>query len=222
MQTSLKITKGIEALVQAVLELSSDPKIKGIVDSRIQEFIKVHEAYSQKWYEELIFCILTAYSSAKMGVKCLDSLSAGGFLIEGSLYDLKSCLMSQGHRFAERRAEYIFNTRKLAPSIKTIIQRFRDSKTAREWLVKNIKGIGWKEASHFLRNVGYLDVAIIDRHIVSNLLQFGLIEESEKSLTKRRYLAYEKILESVAEKLAMEPGRLDLYLWYMKTGKVIK
>ena len=103
------------------------------------------------------------------------------------------------------------------------IKKFKNSNDARQWLVDNIKGIGWKEASHFLRNIGYLDLAIIDRHILSNMQEHGLIKANEKKgLTKKRYLIYEKILQQIAEEVEMLPGELDLYLWYRKTGKVLK
>jgi len=76
----------------------------------------------------------------------------------------------------------------------------------------------------YLRNVGYFGLAIIDRHILSNMVEHGLIteEESRKGVTKRRYHTYEGVLEKVASRLDMEPGELDLYLWYRKTGKVLK
>jgi len=86
-----------------------------------------------------------------------------------------------------------------------------------------VKGLGWKEASHFLRNVGYLDIAILDRHIMSNMREYGLIpNEGVKGLTRRRYLEYERLLEEVARRVGISPGEMDLYLWYRKTGKVLK
>jgi N-glycosylase/DNA lyase len=86
-----------------------------------------------------------------------------------------------------------------------------------------MKGLGWKESSHFLRNVGYLDVAILDRHIIANMREHGLIQDDgRKGLTKRRYLEYERLLKEVADRVGMAPGEMDLYLWYRKTGKILK
>ncbi len=214
---------GIEAMAMKVRVLTRDPRVRRMVEERIEEFRRVHGMDSQKWYEELVYCLLTAYSSALMGQRCVDAL-LGGSLMEGSLEEVTECLVEEGHRFANRRAEYIYDTRELAPKIKTIIQDFDDPRDAREWLVENVKGLGWKEASHYLRNVGYFGLAIIDRHILSNMVEHGLVteEESRKGLTKRRYLAYEEVLGKVAKRLGMEPGELDLYLWYRKTGKVLK
>ncbi len=214
---------GVEAMAEKVRELTTNPRVRNMVEDRMDEFRRVHEMGSQKWYEELVYCLLTAYSSALMGQRCVDALRDGA-LMEGRVEDVRECLVEEGHRFANRRAEYIYDTRGLAPRIKGVIQGFDDLKDAREWLVKNIKGLGWKESSHYLRNVGYFGLAIIDRHILSNMVEHGLIteEKSRKGLTKRRYHAYEGILEKVARRLGMAPGELDLYLWYRKTGKVLK
>jgi len=224
MQSKLREGPGIEAMAQTVKALTEDPRVRGMVKERMEEFRQVHSMDSQKWYEELIYCLLTAYSSALMGQRCVDALCCDGTLMEGDLSDVRACLVNEGHRFANTRAEYIYSTRDLAPRIKSTIQGFKDTAEARQWLVDNVKGLGWKEASHYLRNVGYFDRAIIDRHILSNMAEHGLItaEEAKKSLTKKRYLAYEEVLAGVAERLEMSPGELDLYLWYRKTGKVLK
>ena len=223
MQSTLSDHPGVEAMAEKVRALTRNPRVRKMVEDRVDEFRCVHEMDSQKWYEELVYCLLTAYSSASMGQRCLDALLGGG-LMEGSVEDIRACLVEEGHRFANRRAEYIYDTREMAPRIKGVIQGFDDPMDARQWLVENVKGLGWKEASHYLRNVGYFGLAIIDRHILSNMVEHGLIteEESRKGLTKRRYHAYEGVLEKVAQRLGMAPGELDLYLWYRKTGKVLK
>ncbi len=88
--------------------------------------------------------------------------------------------------------------------------------------MKNIKGIGYKEASHFLRNVGYKNIAILDRHIINLMLEYGLIEEKPKTLSRKIYLSIEKKLKIIADRLNMPMAELDLYMWYMKTGEVLK
>jgi N-glycosylase/DNA lyase len=53
--------------------------------------------------------------------------------------------------------------------------------------------------------------------------EHGLIQDdSRKGLTKRRYLEYERLLKEVADLVGMALGEMDLYLWYRKTGKVLK
>jgi N-glycosylase/DNA lyase len=224
MQSRFQDYPGVEAMTKTVKTLVENPRVRGMVEERMEEFRHVHLMDSQKWYEELVYCLLTAYSSALMGQRCVDALCCDGTLMEGKLSEVKTCLVNEGHRFANTRAEYIYNTRDLAPRIKETIQGFKNTVEARRWLVENVKGLGWKEASHYLRNIGYFNVAIIDRHILSNLAEHGIItaEEAKKSLTKKRYLEYEEALAKVAKKLDMSLGELDLYLWYRKTGKVLK
>lgn len=215
--------QGIQQLAEKIRELHADKRISRMVDERMDEFRMVHQMDSFKWYEELVYCLLTAFSSALMGQKCVDALCCDNVLIEGSEDDIKKCLIDTGHRFPNKRAEFIFNTQHLAPVIKEIILGFSDSKIAREWLVKNIKGLGWKEASHYLRNIGYFDLAIIDRHIINNLREYKIIDiDPRKGLTRKRYLSIEKTLNIIAKETGLLPGELDLYLWYRKTGKVLK
>lgn len=209
-------------MTEEVLRLSEDPELRSMVENRIAEFLEIKEMGTEKWFEELAYCLLTAYSSARLGQLCVDALCDRNALLQGDLDQVVHILRTLGHRFAEKRAEYIFNARELAPTLKGTIQGFQDIKAAREWLAKNVKGIGFKESSHFLRNVGYLDVAIIDRHIISNMVDHGILKERPKSITKRRYLEYELILAEVARRVGMTLGEMDLYLWYRKTGKVLK
>jgi len=215
--------EGVESLAKEVLRLREDPKVKAMVENRIAEFLEVYEKDTYAWFEELTYCLLTAYSSAERGQVCVDALCDCGALMHGSLEEVVETLRCQGHRFADRRAEYIVEARRLATKLKQTIQGFSKTSDARKWLVENVKGLGWKESSHFLRNVGYFDVAILDRHIVSNMREHGLIQDDDrKGLTKRRYLEYERLLEYVAERVGMTLGEMDLYLWYRKTGKVLK
>jgi N-glycosylase/DNA lyase len=215
-------TRGVESMTDKVLQFRDDPELRSMVENRIEDFLDVNEMGTEKWFEELTYCLLTAYSSARLGQLCVDALCNRDVLLHGDLDQIVEILKIQGHRFAEKRAEYIIIARELAPALKGTIQGFQDIKASREWLAKNVKGIGWKESSHFLRNVGYLDVAIIDRHIISNLVDYGILEERPKSITKRRYLEYERILAEVARRVGMTLGEMDLYLWYRKTGKVLK
>jgi N-glycosylase/DNA lyase len=215
--------RGVDSLAKEVERLRSDPEVRSMVDQRITEFQGVRKQDSRVWFIELTYCLLTAYSSAVSGQLCVDALCDCGVLLDGSVEEVEETLRCQGHRFAGRRAEYIVEARRLSTSLKEVIEGFEDTKEARRWLVYNVKGLGYKEASHFLRNVGFLDVAIIDRHILSNMREHGVIgDDGRKGLTKRRYLEYERILEKVAEKVGMSLGEMDLYLWYRKTGKVLK
>jgi N-glycosylase/DNA lyase len=130
-------------------------------------------------------------------------------------------LKGLGHRYPGMRARFIVEARKHKNSLKETIQSFGSEENAREWLAKNVKGLGYKEASHFLRNIGFDNLAIIDFHIIDILAKHGMIERP-KTLTKKKYLEIEGVLKRIAKKLGMNLAELDLYLWCAETGKVLK
>ncbi|AEA47910.1 N-glycosylase/DNA lyase [Archaeoglobus veneficus] len=202
-------------LIEKVEELKH--RISDVVDRRIAEFMELHRKGNREWFLELCFCILTANSSAELGIKIQNEIGEGFLTL--SEEELAAKLKLLGHRFYNVRAKYIVSARKFE-RIKEIVT-IMDPFEAREWLVDTIKGIGYKEASHFLRNVGYLDFAILDRHILRIMSEYGLIE-IPKSLSRKRYIEIEEVFKELARKVSLRPGELDLYLWYMKTGKVLK
>jgi len=167
---------------------------------------------------ELAFCISTANSSAISGLKfqkMLENYNLDNISIEKLEYLLKMA----GVRFYVKKARYIkaifenFDVVKKALNIKR-------SEVAREYLIKNVKGLGYKEASHFLRNVGRKDVAIIDRHILRWLYENNLVDDIK--ITASKYKKVEKILKDIAYEQNKSLAELDLYLWYLKTGKILK
>ena len=133
-----------------------------------------------------------------------------------------------GVRFKYKKAEYILEARRKLSSngklaIKSNLLQFKNVKKARDWLVKNIKGMGCKEASHFLRNVGLGEnLAILDRHVLRNLKSLGLIKEIPKNLSSKRYLEIEKKMEEFANTVDIPLSHLDFVLWFKETGKVFK
>ncbi len=207
------------ALVGRVNELKQD-KTGKIIARRMRDFKKLSRKSNEEWFSELCFCILTANSAAKMGMKIQQELGSEGFL-KLPLEELRRKLRGAGHRFSNIRAHFIVEARRFC-NIKNIIGKFTDARQAREWLVENVRGLGYKEASHFLRNVGFENLAILDRHVLRVLCEYGLIDEVPCSLTRRRYLGLEKKLVELAEKLGLTLGELDLYLWCLRTGKVLK
>ncbi|MCD6558161.1 MAG: N-glycosylase/DNA lyase [Candidatus Aenigmarchaeota archaeon] len=206
----------IEDLKKEIEKLKKSD-IAELVKKRLVEFKDFKTKPSEEWFSELCFCILTANSSAALGIKIQNAIGARGFLSMPQK-ELEKRLKELGHRFYNIRAEFIVRARKYK-NIKNIISGF-DGKKARAWLVKNIKGIGMKEASHFLRNVGYTDVSIIDRHILSILRKHELIPQ--QAMTPKRYEEIEKLLEEISRETQTNLAELDLYLWYMKTGNILK
>jgi len=188
------------------------------VKKRMKSFQGLGKGTNEEWFSELCFCVLTANASGLMGMKIQDSLREN--FMETPEKELQKKLKKIGYRF-HNRAAYIACNRKYS-NIKDIICCFNDVKEAREWLAKEMRGIGYKEASHFLRNVGYEGVAILDRHILHCMKKQGLIQTIPLTLTKKRYNEIEEKLCKYAKKIGLGVGEIDLYLWYIETGKALK
>lgn len=192
--------------LEKIKELKKDKKLKRTIRQRLREF-----SANKDYFSELCFCTLTAGASAQSGIKCQNVLHKKFHKL--SEKELRRELKGLGYRF-HNRAEYIHKNQEKIRLLSKIQKM--PSKQAREFLVKHFKGIGMKEASHFLRNIGRKDVAIIDRHILRSL---GFKADS---LTKKRYNDLEKRLITLARKLHTNLAELDLLLWFGETGKVLK
>ena len=203
------------------IESLKESKIREIIDLRMKRFYELGRQPSQEIFKELCFCLLTANYSAEGGIKIQNAL--GDEFLTSSEEQLSKRLSELGHRFPNARARFIFEARKHSHNLKEILDYYDTDQTKRDWIVENIKGIGMKEASHFLRNIGYTDAAIIDFHIIDLLVREGLIEQPKsKTLSPKRYIEIENILRELSQKTDTPLGELDLYLWYEETGKILK
>ena len=133
-----------------------------------------------------------------------------------------------GVRFIYKKSGYIVEARERflmdsKISMRSILSQIDCGHEAREWLVQDVKGIGYKEASHFLRNIGFdQNLAILDRHILKNLKFLGVIEEIPGSLSRRRYLEVEKRMIEFSKAIQIPMSHLDLVMWYRETGEIFK
>nr|MDO8100765.1 N-glycosylase/DNA lyase [Candidatus Njordarchaeota archaeon] len=208
----------MEGLLKAVGNLRKT-NVRRLVDDRINEFKENFGKSSEKIFEELCFCILAANFNAERAMKIQEEIGRGFLTLSESKLTAK--LKQLGYRFPATRARYVLQARKYEGSLRCIIHSLDSHHKLRDWLVNNLYGIGYKEASHFLRNIGFTDFAILDFHIIDILERCGSIERP-KTLTKRRYLEIEEQLRRLAKKSNLNLAELDLYLWYMETGKVLK
>jgi len=209
---------GIDRLVDELKELKEGP-IGDIVRQRMNEFELLGRGTEEDLFKELCFCILTANYSAERGIRIQKEIDLG--FLSLPLDELARKLRELGHRYPEIRAKYIVEARKYLGKLKKVLESFDDEALLRDWLVKNVKGLGYKEASHFLRNIGFKNIAIIDFHIIDLLVKYGIIERP-RSLTKKKYMEIEDILRKIAEISGLTLAELDLYLWHMETGKILK
>ena len=200
------------------IERLKKTKIKDKVDKRLKEFKELSKRGNKEWFSELCFCILTANSKARTAIAIQKELKAEGFL-NRSEKEIASIIKNNKHRFHNNKAKYIVEARKFK-NIKDILKDLEEV-TAREFIVNNIKGIGYKESSHFLRNVGYENLAILDRHIINLMVENKLIKRP-KVLNRVNYLKIEGVFQKLAKKYQMSCAELDLYMWYLKAGEVLK
>ncbi|MCM8819921.1 MAG: N-glycosylase/DNA lyase [Candidatus Omnitrophica bacterium] len=195
---------------------------KQILD-RLNEFQKLKNASYKKIFKELCFCILTPQSKAKMCDAIIAKLYKCGLLFKANKFQLQKYL--KPIRFYKKKSEYIVECRKkffLKCKTKDFLTK-NNALIIRDWLIKNIKGIGYKEASHFLRNIGLGEnLAILDRHILKNLKNFGVISQIPKTLTKKRYLKIEEEFKKFSDKINIPLSHLDLLFWSLETGEIFK
>jgi N-glycosylase/DNA lyase len=185
------------------------------------EFKELGNGNAQTLFNELCFCLLTANYTAEGGIRIQKAIGNG--FISLSEKQLAEKLKQLGYRFPNTRAKYIVEARKHTSMLVWAAKECENEFESRDWLVDNVKGLGYKEASHFLRNIGKDDVAIIDFHIIDLLVSNCLIKKPKsKTLNAKRYLEIEEKLKQLAAAVNLSLGELDLYLWYIETGKVMK
>jgi N-glycosylase/DNA lyase len=187
------------------------------VEKKLKEFEKNFSLPPKQKFLELCFCILVANNPLEKTLSVWNEINKGFLFLPAN--ELKRKLKSLGYRFYNKRAEYIISARKLIKKIDFVLNS-KEEEEIREWLVENVKGVGWKEASHFLRNLGFKNFAILDKHVLRILYQNKVIKKIPKTLTRRKYLEIEKKLEEIAKILKITQAELDLYLFYLDTKKI--
>jgi N-glycosylase/DNA lyase len=197
------------------------------IRARLAEFREVWTSGTDaRLWEELVYCIFTAGASARMGLRSIEAVRP--LLLEGSHEEMAAALAGV-HRYPVARPGYIVLTRDYLREdcgmrLRERLEAFRDPLMRRDWLAREprIKGLGYKEASHFLRNVGFGGYAILDKHILRSLCEVGVIESPQPPATRARYLGVEERLKEFAARVEIDFDELDLVLWSMKTGEILK
>lgn len=197
------------------------------IEGRLDEFRRVGSMPDERLFEELCFCILAVQSSAHSADAAVRALAGAGLLWPGRQRQLAAFLRHRT-RFHNHKAAYIVRARtRFFPDsgacLATSLGGLTDPRTARAWLVREVDGLGWKESSHFLRNIGRGDgLAILDRHILRNLVRLGVIPALPTSLTGRRYLEIEDRMTRFSVRLGIPMAALDLLFWSRETGQIFK
>ena len=201
---------------------------RAAIGARLAEFDSIrNERDDHRLFEELVFCIFTAGASARMGLNSIEKVRP--HLLDGGQKRLTRLLLG-AHRYPNSRSKYIIHTRNFLRRecglrLGEKLDSFGDDMEARrDFFAKNpgVKGIGYKEASHYLRNIGYRGYAILDKHILRSLCEIGVIDAPDPPGTKKKYMAVEDRMRKFAEGIKINLDELDLLLWSNKTGVILK
>lgn len=199
------------------------------IRARLREFHRVWQTASDdRLWEEMVYCIFTAGASARMGLKSVEALRP--LLANGAQREMTKALVAAGaHRFPNARPAYVVVTRDYlretcSMRLRDRLQSFREPFERRDWLAREpkIKGLGYKEASHFLRNIGFKGYGILDKHIIRCLHELRVIDSPKPPTTRGRYLETEQQMREFAAQAQIDFDELDLLLWSMKTGDILK
>ncbi|MDI6850673.1 MAG: N-glycosylase/DNA lyase [bacterium] len=194
------------------------------IEKRLEEFRAKKDGSETEILKEFIFCTLTPQSKAKVCWKAVENIFDSKVYLNPSEEEIKKFL--KGVRFPNNKAKFVTqNLRKIEESSFNLKEFVKDStppEEKRTFLMKNFKGLGMKEASHFLRNTGHFDLAILDRHILRNLAKIGVIRRLPESLTPKSYMLIEEKMKEFSNQIGIPFAHLDMLLWAKETGEVFK
>ncbi len=212
----------IEGLQRSYLEK------RAAIRARLAEFEAIRrEGDDERLFEELVYCIFTAGASARMGLNAIEKVRP--HLLKAGHPRLNRLLLG-AHRYPRARSGYVVHTRSYLRRdcglrLRERLESFgNDADARRDFFASNpgVKGIGYKEASHYLRNIGYRGYAILDKHILRALHECGVIDSPDPLATKIKYHAVEEQMRKFAGEIKINFDELDLLLWSNKTGEILK
>lgn len=190
------------------------------IKNRILEFKKVTK---EEYFYELCYCILTPQTKAVNAELAIYKLKNNGFKYKE--IDVNSILRDPENyiRFHNVKTNRLLIIKEKWNIIDEIISSNKINEfDKRAWLIDNVLGMSWKESSHFLRNIGFHKLSIIDRHILKHLLNCGVINELPKNLSKKKYLEIEEKFRNLANNVGLSMQELDLLFWSYEEGSVRK
>ena len=197
------------------------------IRERLDQFAAVWKrGDDRELWEEMVFCFFTGGCSAAMGLRSVEAVRP--VLMDGDRTQIANALAGS-HRYPNARAGYVVHSREFLKErynleLRKKLHDFDCSFERRDWLVreKGIKGLGYKEASHYLRNIGFRGYAILDKHVLNCLSELKIIDDPKPPNTRAKYLTVEDQLRKLTRRLNIDFDELDLVLWSMKTGVILK
>lgn len=187
-------------------------------------------------WEELCLCILSSRTRFELASEAVARLKRRGVLRRlrvrpnnVSFSDVVAILRGGGgpksHQsrslpfWKTRSHQLVWAARLLfgdgGPRLKPLLYRWSDAVALREYLVKDVPGIGMKQASNFLQTVRFSkDLAVIDTRILAFLRDELMVADVRPSqLGRERYLQLELRMQRLASANGMDMHRLDGIVW---------
>ncbi len=200
-------------------------KKRNSIAERLKDFKRVYRKDDKDIFAELAYCICTAQAKAEEADRAIGALRTKGLLYKGSAGEIKPFLRYV--RFWNKKAEYIVKARRAFTNggrmrLKEAFEGLTPVQL-RERLAENVLGLGYKEASHFLRNIGLgSELAILDRYILRCLSGLKVVRRIPSSLTRKKYLAIEEKMKRFSDRVGIPMDHMDLLLWSSQTGRIFK
>jgi len=201
-----------------------------------------------KLLSELVLCILSSQEKYEVALSMMKELRKLNVLRvpknKTEFREIKSLLKltlqnpveyksnekiySRRLRFFVKKAQYITDTIENIYlndlTIREILGQEECIQETRKNIINYSYGLGPKQASMFLRNIGYhTEFAVLDKHVIHYMKLIGLTTVSETSFSNiSAYQKMEMKLKSYAENFDLNLLHLDLAIWTtMRTLKYI-
>ncbi len=203
----------------------------------IESEVSKHATRCIREYElrrELVSCILGSQVRYEMAVEAIENLESAGLLndaywcqrkddeFEGDVFMVLAGRSDDprhggSYRFPGVRAKQLAQVRS-ALARAPIMSRLTVSSCSshlRQQLIEDISGIGPKQASMFLRNIGKsYDLAILDTHVLQFMRMQGLLSEAGGRIgTIKEYEKTERVVVQYAASIGYPVGYLDWAIW---------
>lgn len=214
-----------QSLLNAVAAICPDIESRVLRDSK--------PLGERRLWWELSSCILSSQVPYALAIAAADTIDAEELLLndnhnsETLMQRLVGLLSSRlivdekprTYRFPVARARHLAATRAVITaekcSLRALVDGFNDATEARAWFVKHVPGVGPKQASMFLRNVGLsYDLAILDRHVLNYMSKLGIYSGTNLFISGLpQYHRHEAVLREHAQELDCPVGLLDWAIW---------
>jgi N-glycosylase/DNA lyase len=199
--------------------LDTYKKFENIIINRLNDFQNIEAGLI---FYEFCFCIMTPQTSAKNAWQVQNKLIEKDFL--NTKFNPKSILTDKKHyiRFHNTKSQRLLNAIDYKKRLDEILSSNINQYEKRNIIKSEFIGIGMKEASHFLRNIGYKKFAIIDRHILKMLYLCEVLNDTTPPKNDEQYLEIEQKIIDFSAKIDIDMDILDLLFFAHSNGEVMK